>query len=142
MPATRMLRANTPNSNSLSESCIALASSPTMTGVIGVSLMPVSKPSRFSPSLKKRVFSQRRGGTPPPPRTRPRAHPQPLHPFLKEARVLPEAGDQPLVLLTQPHRRQRRGRHGGRVRCGEEQRAGGGGRGEPQRHRAPPPSAP
>ena len=38
----------------------AMTSESTITGVIGLSLMPVSKPRSFRPALKKRVFSQRR----------------------------------------------------------------------------------
>ncbi len=46
--------AKTPFSNNRSDSFIASAPSPTMTGVIGLSLRPVLKPSVFSPALKKR----------------------------------------------------------------------------------------
>src|SRR3989441_10091906 len=52
--------ANTPRSNSSSEKRAALTPEPMITGVIGVTEPPVLKPSRLSPSLKKRVFSQRR----------------------------------------------------------------------------------
>ena len=52
--------ANTPDSKSRSENAMARAPSPTMTGVIGLSLTPVSKPNACSPALKKRVFSQSR----------------------------------------------------------------------------------
>src|SRR6185436_2168604 len=52
--------ANTPRSKSLSDSSIALAPSPAMTVVIGLSLSPVLKPRRCSPSLKKRVLSHNR----------------------------------------------------------------------------------
>ena len=52
--------ANTPSANSRSDSFIASAPSPTMTGVIGLSLTPVLKPSVFRPALKNRVFSQSR----------------------------------------------------------------------------------
>ena len=52
--------AKTPASNSLSDSVIASAPSPTITGVIGLSLMPVLNPSASSPALKKRVLSHRR----------------------------------------------------------------------------------
>ena len=51
--------ANTPLANSRSESCIANAPSPTMTGVIGLSLRPVSKPSGDEARLEKaRVLPQ------------------------------------------------------------------------------------
>ena len=43
-----------------SESFMASAASPTMTGVIGLSLMPVLKPSACRPLLKKRVLSHSR----------------------------------------------------------------------------------
>ena len=52
--------ANTPASNSWSDNFIASAPSPTMTGVIGLSLDPVLKPRPASPALKNRVFSQSR----------------------------------------------------------------------------------
>ena len=52
--------AKTPFANSRSDSFIASAPSPTMTGVIGLSLMPVSKPSAGRPALKNRVLSQSR----------------------------------------------------------------------------------
>ena len=56
--------ANTPSSNSRSESFMASAASPTMTGVIGLSLRPVSRPRAASPALKKRVLSQSRSMRP------------------------------------------------------------------------------
>src|SRR5687767_10878639 len=49
--------AKTPSSNSRSENFIASAASPTITGVIGLSLTPVSKPSACRPDLKKRALS-------------------------------------------------------------------------------------
>ena len=52
--------AKTPAWNRRSENCMALAPSPTITGVIGLWLMPVLKPSACRPALKKRVFSQSR----------------------------------------------------------------------------------
>ena len=52
--------ANTPSSNSRSDSFMASAPSPTMTGVIGLSLRPVLKPSACRPDLKNRVFSHSR----------------------------------------------------------------------------------
>ena len=39
---------------------MATAPLPTITGVIGVSLAPVSKPSRLRPSLKRAVFFHKR----------------------------------------------------------------------------------
>src|SRR5260370_7169179 len=39
---------------------MAAAPLPTITGVIGVSLAPVSKPSRLRPALKRAVFFHRR----------------------------------------------------------------------------------
>ena len=52
--------AKTPFANSRSDSFIASAPSPTMTGVIGLSLMPVLKPRSRRPALKNRVFSHSR----------------------------------------------------------------------------------
>jgi hypothetical protein len=52
--------AKTPSWNRRSDSFIASAPSPTMTGVIGLSLRPVLKPSVCSPDLKNRVFSHSR----------------------------------------------------------------------------------
>ena len=52
--------ANTPSSKSRSESFMASAPDPAMTGVMGVSDVPVSKPRRSRPALKKRLFSQSR----------------------------------------------------------------------------------
>ena len=45
--------ANTPSSNSRSDSFIASAPSPTITGVIGLSLSPVLKPSAFEAGLEE-----------------------------------------------------------------------------------------
>src|SRR6185503_3182681 len=50
--------ANTPSSKSRSESRMARALSPTMTGVMGLSLVPVLKPSACRPALKNLVFCQ------------------------------------------------------------------------------------
>ena len=52
--------AKTPSSSRRSLNRPAVAESPIITGVIGVSLAPVSKPSRPSSALKRRVFAQRR----------------------------------------------------------------------------------
>src|SRR5207344_1869848 len=52
--------ANTPAANSWSDNFIASAPSPRMTGVIGLSLDPASKPRAASPALKNFVLSQRR----------------------------------------------------------------------------------
>ena len=52
--------ANTPASNSASLKRAAFDPEPMMTGVIGVTDVPVLNPRRFSPSLKRRVFSQSR----------------------------------------------------------------------------------
>src|SRR2546425_3531724 len=52
--------ANTPSSNRRLLKRIARAPSPTITGVIGVSLFPVLNPSCCKPRLKKEVFSHRR----------------------------------------------------------------------------------
>src|SRR5438552_4481177 len=51
-------RTNTPRLNISSASLWAFPLSPTMTGVMGVSLCPVSKPSSFNAFLKYRVLSQ------------------------------------------------------------------------------------
>ena len=50
--------AKTPSAKRRSESRIAVAASPTMTGVIGLSLAPVLNPSAWSPSLKNAVLLQ------------------------------------------------------------------------------------
>src|SRR5206468_6178585 len=55
-----MAGVNTPSSHRSPESFTALASSPATTGVIGVSLAPVSKPRSCSPFLKKVVFDHSR----------------------------------------------------------------------------------
>ena len=52
--------ANTPSSNSRSDSFIASAASPTITGVIGLSLHAGVEAERFEAALKNRVFSQSR----------------------------------------------------------------------------------
>src|SRR5581483_9934785 len=52
--------ANTPSWKSRSDSCIASAPSPAMTGVMGLSLRPVLNPSAFRPALKNFVFSHSR----------------------------------------------------------------------------------
>jgi len=52
--------AKIPSSNRPAANACAFDASPAMTGVIGVSLMPVSKPSACSPALKKRVLSHSR----------------------------------------------------------------------------------
>src|SRR2546427_1915169 len=52
--------AKTPSSKRRLLKRIASAPSPTITGVIGVSLFPVLNPSCCKPRLKKAVFSQRR----------------------------------------------------------------------------------
>ena len=49
--------ASTPPANNSRDSWCASAASPTITGVIGVSLMPVLNPAALSPVLKYRVFS-------------------------------------------------------------------------------------
>src|SRR6266540_1941499 len=48
--------ANTPSSNNRSEKRFAIAESPSMTGVMGVSLRPMSKPNETSLFLKYFVF--------------------------------------------------------------------------------------
>ena len=52
--------ANTPSSNSSRLNCWASGASPSMTGVMGVVLRPVLKPSFFISSLKYLAFSHRR----------------------------------------------------------------------------------
>ena len=44
--------ASTPSANNSRDNSYAFAASPTITGVIGVSLMPVSKPAFVRPFLK------------------------------------------------------------------------------------------
>lgn len=53
-----MLWAKTPWAKSASDIFAAVAAWPTITGVIGLSLRPVLKPSDSRPALKKRVLSQ------------------------------------------------------------------------------------
>ena len=60
--------ANTPSSNSRRANACVRSSSPVITGVIGVSLAPVSNPSSCSPALNDAVFdhsrSSRSGSSP------------------------------------------------------------------------------
>jgi hypothetical protein len=51
---------NTPSSNNRRANVCVRSSSPVITGVIGVSLAPVSNPSSWSPALRYRVFDHRR----------------------------------------------------------------------------------
>ena len=51
---------NTPSSKRRRANVCVTSSSPVITGVIGVSLAPVSKPSAFRPSLSEAVFAHSR----------------------------------------------------------------------------------